>query len=190
MKRLSSAGLPAMGVEVKIVGDKDQEVQPGEKGEIIVRSNKLMKEYWKMPEQTAEVFKNGWFHTGDMGTMDEGGYIYIVDRKSDMIISGGFNIYPREVEEVIMTHPGVAEAAVIGVPDDIWGESVKAFVVIRKGIEVSPEEIIEHCQQNLAGYKKPKTVDFIEEIPKNLYGKIDRRALKEPFWKNSDRRVH
>jgi acyl-CoA synthetase (AMP-forming)/AMP-acid ligase II len=190
MKRLSSAGLPAMGVEVKIADDNGQEVQPGQKGEIMVRSNKLMKEYWKMPEQTAEAFENGWFHTGDMGTMDEGGYVYIVDRKSDMIISGGFNIYPREVEEVIMTHPGVAETAVIGVPDDIWGESVKAFVVTREDLELSPEEIIEYCQQNLAGYKKPKTVDFIKEIPKNLYGKIDRRALKEPFWKDSDRRVH
>lgn len=190
MKRLLSAGRPAMGVEVKVVGEEGREVEPGEIGEILLRSNKLFKEYWKMPDETAEAFKGGWFHTRDMATVDEDGYIYIMDRKSDMIISGGFNIYPREVEETIMAHPGVAETAVIGVPDDIWGEAVKAMVVPKEGVELIETEVIQYCKDNLASYKKPKSVDFIKEIPKNLYGKVDRRALKEPFWQGLDRRVH
>ena len=189
-RRLSSAGKPAMGVEVMIVGDDGKEVAPGETGEILIRADKLMKGYWKMPEETAEAFRDGWFHTRDMGMMDEDGFIYLMDRKSDMIISGGFNIYPREVEDVLMAHPGVAEAAVIGVPDDLWGESVKAMVVPKEGVELTGEEIVRHCKENLAGYKKPRSVDFIEEIPKNPYGKINRRALKEPFWKGFGRQVH
>jgi acyl-CoA synthetase (AMP-forming)/AMP-acid ligase II len=189
-KRLASAGKPAMGVEVKIASDNGNEVEPGEVGEILLRSNKLMKGYWKMPRETAEAFKDGWFHTRDMATTDSDGYIYIVDRKSDLIISGGFNIYPREVEEVIMAYPGVAETAVIGVPDAEWGEAVKAIVVAKQGVEVTVAEIVQHCRKHLAGYKKPKSVDFIEEIPKNLYGKIDRRALKMPFWKGYERLVH
>ncbi len=189
-RRLGSAGRPAMGVEVKVVAGDGKEVEPGEVGEVVVRSNKLMKGYWKLPDETARVLEGGWFHTRDMGTVDEDGYIYIMDRKSDMIISGGFNIYPREVEEVIMTHPGVAEAAVIGVPDDLWGEAIKALVVPREGAALTQAEIIEHCRGNLAGYKRPKSVDFTREIPKNPYGKIDRRRLKAPFWKDLDRWVH
>jgi long-chain acyl-CoA synthetase len=189
-KRLFSAGRPAMGVEVKIVDEEGQEVRPGETGEILIRTNKLMKGYWKMPEETAEAFKDGWFHTRDMGLMDEEDYVYLMDRKSDMIISGGFNIYPREVEDIIMSYPGVAETAVIGVPDDMWGEAIKAFVVPKVGMALTGAEIIRHCKGNLASYKKPKSVDFISEIPKNPYGKINRRALKEPYWKVLDRRVH
>jgi acyl-CoA synthetase (AMP-forming)/AMP-acid ligase II len=190
LKRLSSAGKPAMGVEVRVVDESGKEVAPGEIGEILLRSNKLMKGYWKMPEETAKAFEGGWFHTGDMGTVDEDGYIYIMDRKSDMIISGGFNVYPREVEDVIMAHPGVAEAAVIGVPDDLWGEAVKALVVPKENVELTEVEIIQHCRETLASYKKPKSVAFIKEISKNLYGKVDRRTLKEPFWKGLDRKVH
>jgi acyl-CoA synthetase (AMP-forming)/AMP-acid ligase II len=125
-----------------------------------------------------------------MATTDSDGYVYIVDRKSDMIISGGFNIYPREVEEVIMAFPGVAETAVIGVPDAEWGEAVKAIVVARQGTDLSASEIIRHCKKHLAGYKKPKSVDFVAEIPKNLYGKVDRKSLKSPFWEGCDRLVH
>lgn len=143
-----------------------------------------------MPAETAAAFKGGWFHTKDMATVDEEGFVYIVDRKSDMIISGGFNVYPREVEEVLMAHPGVAETAVIGVPDDIWGEAVKAFIVARRGVKLTEEEVIQYCREKLAGYKKPKSVDFVKEIPKNVYGKINRRALKEIFWKGLDRQVH
>ncbi|MGD9305592.1 MAG: AMP-binding protein [Desulfobacterales bacterium] len=190
MKRLSSAGRPAMGVEVKVVDQEGDQVKPGEIGEILLKSNKLFKAYWKMPEETAAAFKDGWFHTRDMATMDEEGFVYIVDRKSDMIISGGFNVYPREVEEVLMAHPGVAETAVIGVPDDIWGEAVKAFIVPREGIKLTEEDVIQYCRDKLAGYKKPKSVDFVKEIPKNVYGKINRRELKEIFWKGEDRQVH
>jgi acyl-CoA synthetase (AMP-forming)/AMP-acid ligase II len=190
MKRLSSAGRPAMGVEVKVVGQDGGHVKPGEIGEILLKSNKLFKSYWKMPEETAAAFEGGWFHTKDMATVDEEGFVYIVDRKSDMIISGGFNVYPREVEEVIMAHPGVAETAVIGVPDDIWGEAVKAFIVPREGVKLTEEEVIQYCREKLAGYKKPKSVDFVKEIPKNVYGKINRRELKEIFWKGEDRQVH
>jgi acyl-CoA synthetase (AMP-forming)/AMP-acid ligase II len=190
MKRLSSAGRPAMGVEVKVVGQDGGHVKPGEIGEILLKSNKLFKAYWKMPQETAAAFKDGWFHTKDMATVDEEGFVYIVDRKSDMIISGGFNVYPREVEEVIMAHPGVAETAVIGVPDDIWGEAVKAFIVPREGVKLTEEEVIQYCREKLAGYKKPKSVDFVKEIPKNVYGKINRRELKEIFWKGEDRQVH
>jgi acyl-CoA synthetase (AMP-forming)/AMP-acid ligase II len=189
-RRLSSAGRPAMGVEVKVVDEDGQPVDPGRVGEILIRSDKLMKGYWKKPEETAEAFKDGWFHTRDMAMVDEDGYLYIMDRKSDMIISGGFNIYPREVEDVLLSHPGVAEAAVIGVPHEMWGEAVKAMVVLKKGMNVSEAEIIEHCKRDLASYKKPTSVGFIKEIPKNLYGKVNRRTLKEPFWKGHDRWVH
>ena len=190
IKRLASAGKPAMGVELRIAAEDGHEVAPGEVGEIWLRSNKLMTGYWKMPRETAEAFEGGWFHTRDMATTDSDGYVYIVDRKSDMIISGGFNIYPREVEEVIMAYPGVAETAVIGVPDTEWGEAVKAIVVARQGVDLSAAEIIRHCKKHLAGYKKPKSVDFMAEIPKNLYGKIERKSLKSPFWEGFDRLVH
>ncbi len=191
VRRLSSAGKPALGVELKIVGDDGDAVKPGEIGEICVRTNKLMKGYWNMPRETAEAFdEDGWFHTRDMGAFDEDGYLYIMDRKSDMIISGGFNIYPREVEDVLTAHPAVAEAVVIGVPDDLWGEAVKAMVVLKPGMRVSAEEIIQFCKDNLASYKKPQSVEFIDEVPKNSVGKVDRRALKKPFWAGYERRVH
>ncbi len=190
LRRLSSAGLPAMGVEVKVADEAGRSVPPGEIGEILIRADKLMTGYWKMPEETAAAFEGGWFHTRDMGMVDEQGYIYIMDRKSDMIISGGFNIYPREVEEVLMSLPEVAEAAVIGVPDELWGEAVKALVVLKENAHLTEAQIIEHCRRNLAGYKKPRSVEFIRKIPKNLYGKIDRRSLKEPYWNGQQRRVH
>jgi len=150
----------------------------------------MIKEYWKKPQETAETFVNGWLHTRDMGTIDEDGYIYIVDRKSDMIISGGFNIYPKEVEEVILAHPAVSEVAVIPVPDDTWGEAVKAMVVLKPGARATEEEIIQFCKENLASYKKPRSVAFINEIPKTAYNKVDRKALREHFWKGYGRRVH
>ncbi len=189
-KRLASAGKPAMGVELKIVTEDGHETKPGEVGEIVLRSNKLMKAYWKHPKKTARAFRNGWFHTKDMALRDNDGFIYIVDRKSDMIISGGFNIYPREIEEVIMAYPGVAETAVIGVPDPEWGEAVKAVVVAQVGSRLTADEIIQHCRGNLSGYKKPKSVDFVHEIPKSPYGKINRRLLKKKYWEGLDRLVH
>ncbi len=190
LKRLSSAGLPSCESLVRIVNDNGEDIKPGEVGEIIEKGDDTMIGYWKAPELTAETLRGGWVRTKDMATIDEDGYIYIVDRKADMIISGGFNIYPSEVENVLISHPAVFEAAVIGVPDELWGESVKAVIVCKKGMKVSENELIEHCKMQLASYKKPKSVEFVEEIPKNSYGKIVRRMIKEKYWANQDRMVH
>jgi long-chain acyl-CoA synthetase len=189
VRRLASAGRPALGINLQIMKEDGAAVRPGEIGEIQIQAPHVFKEYWKLPQETAEAFRGGWFHTGDMATVDEEGFIFIMDRKKDMIISGGFNIYPREVEEVLLAHPDVLEAGVIGIPDDVWGESVKAFVVKKEGAQVTAEALIQYCKENLASYKKPKSIDFINELPKNAYGKILRKELKEPFWKGFDRRV-
>jgi acyl-CoA synthetase (AMP-forming)/AMP-acid ligase II len=189
-RRLASAGLPSPECEVRVVNEQGKDVKPGEVGEIIERGDDSMLGYWKDPELTAETLKDGWVYTRDMATVDEEGYIYIVDRKSDMIISGGFNIYPSEVENALHMHPAVFEAAVIAVPDEQWGESVKAIVVLRPGMKASEEEIIEHCKKNLASFKKPKTVDFVPELPKNPYGKVLRRKLREKYWSGQERMVH
>jgi acyl-CoA synthetase (AMP-forming)/AMP-acid ligase II len=189
-RRLSSAGRPALGVDLKVVNEDFKPVKPGEVGEIVYRSRHMFREYWNLPEETAKAFRNGWFLSRDMATVDEEGYVYIIDRKHDMIISGGFNIYPREVEEAILKHPGIAEAAVIGVPDEVWGEAVKAICTLKEGLQVTPEEVIEVCKQNLASYKKPQTVEFVAELPKNNYGKIERKKLKEKYWQGYLRRVN
>lgn len=189
-RRLSSAGKPALGVEIKIADEEGEAAETGEIGEILIRSDKLMREYWKQPDETARVFKDGWFHSRDMAKKDEDGYIYIVDRKSDMIITGGFNVYPREVEEVIRSCPGVTETVVIGIPDDVWGEAIKAFVILNQAADLTEADIISHCADRLAGYKKPKSVDFVTDIPKTEIGKFDRKILKKPFWEKSDRQVH
>ena len=188
-KRLTSAGRECLITEVRIMSEDGKELPPGEIGEICVRGANVMLGYWKNPEQTAEALRNGWLHTGDMAFMDRDGYIYIVDRKHDMIISGGENIYPREVEEVIYKHPAVAEVAVVGVPDPAWGESVKAVVVLKPGAKATSEEIIKLCKEHLAGYKKPKSVDFVSSLPKTAIGKILRREVKAPFWKGKSKRV-
>ena len=190
MRRLASAGLPSPECEVRVVNEKGEDVKPGELGEIIERGDDAMLGYWKDPELTAETLRDGWVYTRDMATVDEDGYIYIVDRKSDMIISGGFNIYPSEVENALHVHPAVFEAAVIAVPDEQWGESVKAVVVLREGMKATEEEIIEHCKKHLASYKKPKSVDFVPELPKNPYGKVLRRKLREKYWVGQERMVH
>lgn len=190
LRRLCSAGLPNFECDVRVVNEKGAEVEPGEVGEIIERGDDSMIGYWKAPELTAENIKNGWIYTRDMATVDEDGYIYIVDRKSDMIISGGFNIYPSEVENTLYEHPDVSEAAVVAVPDDHWGEAVKAVVVLKKGATVTEQKLIEHCKQRLASFKKPRSVDFVSELPKNPYGKVIRRKIKEEYWKGLDRFVH
>ncbi|MBI4255489.1 MAG: AMP-binding protein, partial [Candidatus Rokubacteria bacterium] len=146
---------------------------------IVYRSRHMFSEYWRRPDETARAFRDGWFLSGDLATVDEAGYVYIVDRKHDLIISGGFNIYPREVEEAILRHPGVAEAAVVGVPDEEWGEVVKAVCVLKAGARASADEIVAVCRERLAGYKKPRIVEFVPELPKNAYGKVERRRLKE-----------
>lgn len=181
--RLASAGRPVLGVEVRVVKENGEDVAPGEIGEILIRSDTVMQGYWKLPEATTAALKDGCLHTGDMATVDAKGYVFIVDRKHNMIISGGFNIYPHEVEEAINKHPAVLEAAVIGVPDEIWGESVKALVVLKQGQKATEKEIVEVCRKNLASYKKPKSVEFVSELPRNPYGKVLYNALKEKYWK-------
>lgn len=158
-------------------------------GEAVVRGDVVMLGYWKNPEATEETLRHGWLHTGDLGTMDDRDYIYLLDRSKDMVISGGENVYTREVEEVILRHPAVYEVAVIGVPDEKWGEAIKAIVSVRPGMKVSEKEIIDFCKQNLAGYKKPKSVEFIAEMPKNAYGKIVKKDLREKYWKGQERRI-
>ena len=190
VKRLSSAGKPCVNVEVRIVDENGKDLNPGEVGEVIVRGYHLMEGYWKLPEATAEVLREGWVYTGDLGYFDPEGFIFLIDRKRDVIISGAFNIYPKEIEDVIVTHPKVKEVAVIGVPDEKWGEAVKAVIVSKEGVEVKEEEIIDHCRHHLAGFKKPKTVDFVKELPRNPYGKIQKTVLREPYWKGFDRRIH
>ena len=189
MKRLSSAGFARTDVEVRIVDKEDNEVAPGEIGEVVTRSDLVMKGYWKNPQATAETLRNGWLHTGDVGYLDERGYLFLMDRSKDMIVSGGENIYPREIEEVVIQHPAVAEVAVIGVPDPQWGEAIKAVVSLAPGCEATEEELIDFCREYIAGYKKPKSVDFVEELPKNNYGKIVKHALRARYWKGKESRV-
>jgi len=182
-EKLGSVGRDAIGVEVKIVDDYGNEVPSGKIGEIIARGDNIALGYWKMPEETAETFRDGWLYTGDMGYRDEDSYIYVVDRKKDIIISGGENISSREVEDVIYQHPGVKEVAVIGVPDKEWGEAVKAVIALKEEYKgkVTEEEIIEFCRAMLAGYKKPRSVDFVDELPKNPAGKIIKAELKRRY---------
>jgi acyl-CoA synthetase (AMP-forming)/AMP-acid ligase II len=188
-QRLASAGIPRTDVEVRIVDDHDHEVAAGAIGEIAARGSVVMAGYWNRPEATAEALRGGWLHTGDIGMMDAQGYLYLLDRKKDMIISGGNNIYPREIEEALLEHPAVYEVAVIGVPDPLWGESVKAIVALRPGKAVTEEELIAFCTRHLASYKKPRTVEFIAELPKNAYGKILKRELREQYWRGRERRI-
>lgn len=190
VKRLNSAGKPCVNVEVRIVGDDGQDRSPGEVGEVIVRGDHLMQGYWKLPEATADTLREGWVYTGDLGYFDPAGFIFLVDRKRDVIISGGFNIYPKEIEDVIINHPSVKEVAVIGVPDEKWGEAVKALVVSIEGVEIKEEELIDHCRHHLAGFKKPKSVEFLKSLPRNPYGKVQKTVLREPYWKGFDRRIH
>ena len=188
-KILASAGRPSIGVHVRVVDDKDNDVKTGEVGEIIVQSKHIMVEFWHKPDETRETLINGWLHTGDMGTYDEKGYVYIVDRKRDMIISGGENIYPREVEETIYQHPSVLEAAVIGIPDPYWVEKVHAVVTLKEGASLTEQELIDFCKQTLARYKAPKSVEFVDALPKNPAGKILKRELREKYRKGLQRNV-
>ena len=189
MQRLASAGPEVTGVRVRIVDDDDTDVATGQMGEIVVRSDLVMKGYWNNPEATAETLRGGWLHTADLGYMDANGYVFITDRKKDMVISGGANIYPREVDEVICQHPAVAEVAVIGVPDPLWGESVKALVVLRQGDHATEAEIIEFCRQRMSSYKKPKSVEFLPSLPKNAYGKVLKREMRDRYWAGHTRRI-
>jgi len=189
MARLASAGRAIVDYEVRIVDEGDRDVPLGEVGEIAVRSEAMTAGYWEFPEETARTIRSGWLHTGDFGRMDAEGYVFIVDRKNDMIISGGKNIYPREIEEVIYTHDAVLETAVIGIPDEYWGESVKALVVLKPGRAATEEEIIALCKANLASYKKPKSVEFRSQLPKSPTGKVLKRTIREEYWKGMERTI-
>jgi len=175
-RRPGSCGLP-IGNEMRVVDDDDRDVPDGSLGEIVLRGENILKGYYKNPDATAAAFHNGWFHTGDIGYRDADGFYYIVDRKSDMIIRGGENIYPREIDEVLYQHPSVAAAAAVGVPDDLYGEEVAAVIVLKDGAEASPQDIIDFCKSRLADYKCPKTVHFVDDIPKGPTGKLLKREL-------------
>jgi long-chain acyl-CoA synthetase len=177
-RKVGSIGLPVFGVEVRVVDDQDQDVPVNEPGEIIIRGHNIMKGYYKKPDATAETMRNGWFHSGDIARRDEEGYLFIMDRVKDMILRGGFNVYPREVEEVMMTHPAVSMAAVIGVPQEGLGEDVKAFVIRKPGAEVSEQELVEWCKENMAAYKYPRTIEFRDQLPMSATGKILKRELR------------
>lgn len=186
---LLSAGRALAGTDVRIVDENDQPVPAGTVGEIVGRGDQIMKGYWNMPEATEEALRGGWMHTGDAGILDEEGYLFIQDRLKDMIVSGGENIYPREVENAIFEHPAVADVAVIGVPDPKWGEAVKAIVVLREGAEATPEDLIEYCKGQLAGYKRPRSIDFVADLPRNASGKVLKKDLREKYWEGHERRV-
>ena len=186
---LKSAGFPHIGVHVRIVSETDEDAAPGEVGEIVVKSKATMLKWWKKPEDTAETIVDGWVHTGDMGVYDENGYIYIVDRKKDMIVSGGENVFPREVEEVLYEHPAVLEAAVFGIPDPYWVEKVHAVVVLKAGSHPTEQEIIDFCKERLARFKAPKSLEFAPEIPKNPAGKILKKQLRTKYWEGMDRKI-
>jgi long-chain acyl-CoA synthetase len=177
--KAGTIGKPVLGVDMKIFDDQDREVPQGERGEIVIRGHNIMKGYFKRPEATAEAMRNGWFHSGDIGYVDPEGDFFIVDRKKDMIIRGGYNVYPREVEEALYAHPAVAEAAVIGIPDSRLGEEVKAVIALRPGMSASAEEIVQHCKGLVAAYKYPRIVKIIDSLPKGPTGKILKRALRD-----------
>lgn len=181
-----SVGKPYMSMEVRIVDDQDRDLPVGEVGEIIVKGPTVMKEYYRQPEETAQALRGGWLHTGDLGKYDARGFLYFVDRKKDMIKSGGLNIYSKEVEEVLAQHPKIAEAVVIGVPDEKWGETVKAVVVVKEGEKLTAEEVIQFCRERLASYKKPTSVAFLDSLPKTQFGgKVLKRELRQMFSKKN-----
>ncbi len=181
---LNSCGQPSLGVHVRVVDENNDDVERGKVGEIIARSESIMVEYWKMPKETRETIIDGWLHTGDLAYYDEKGFIYIVDRKKDMIVTGGENVYSREVEDVIYKHPAVAEAAVVGVPDSVWVERVHALIVLRADAVVTENEMIAFCKNHLASYKAPKSVEFVESLPKNPQGKILKKEIRTKYRAN------
>ncbi len=189
LRKERSVGLPFPCTEVRLLDDGDSEVKPGEVGELFSRSPYLFNGYWRRPEETAATMRDGWFSAGDLAHRDEEGYLYLVDRKGDRILSGGMNIYPREVEEALTRHPAVMEAAVYGIPDERWGELVHGSIVVRPGSQVAASELVEHCRTLVAGYKVPRGLDTVESLPRNAAGKVLRRALRDPYWEGQERSI-
>jgi long-chain acyl-CoA synthetase len=188
---MRAAGKPLPGVEVAVVDWEGRRLPPGEVGELMIRSPQNMAGYWKQPDETARTIDaEGWLRTGDAGYLDAEGYVYIHDRVKDMIISGGENVYPAEVESAIYGHPQVADVAVIGVPDEKWGEAVKAIVVLKAGQVAERDSIVAWARERLAGYKIPKSIEFVDALPRNPSGKLLRRKLREPYWEGFSRRVN
>jgi len=188
--KLRSCGKVAETAEIQILGEDGEILAANQVGEIAYKSKSLMKGYWNKPDATAKSIQNGWFYTGDAGYLDEDGYLYIHDRIKDMIVSGGENIYPAEVENALFAHPAVGDVAVIGVPDDKWGEAVKAVVVLKPGTSASEEEIVPHVREKIAGYKVPKTIDFTDVLPRNPTGKLLKRELRKPYWEGHERQIN
>ncbi len=186
---LLSAGRPLVGTEIRIVDEHDTPLPANTLGEICIRGPQLMRGYWNREEASREALRGGWMHTGDAGFVDDEGFLFIQDRVKDMIVSGGENVYPREVEEVLFQHPAVADAAVIGIPDERWGESVKAFVVLRPTYSLEPQALIDFCRERLANYKRPRSVDLVATLPRNPSGKVLKRELRETYWKGHERRI-
>lgn len=180
-RRLSSAGREAVGAQVRIIDDDGSDLPAGEVGEILIRSRSVIKGYWRMPEETEKTIRDGWFYTGDMGYLDDERYLFVVDRKKDIVVSGGVNIYTKDIEALLYQHPAVLEAAIIGLADEKWGEAVTAVVVKRPGMDVSEEALITFCKASLPSFKKPQRVYFMDELPKNPSGKILKRALRDIF---------
>jgi acyl-CoA synthetase (AMP-forming)/AMP-acid ligase II len=187
--RLLSCGRPNLGVDLRVVDAEGNDLPPGEVGELLIRAPQVMRGYHNREADTQAVIQDGWFHSGDAAALDAEGYIYIRDRIKDMIVTGGENVYPIEVESVIAEHPAVADVAVIGVPDHRWGETVKAVVVLRPGASATQDEVIEFCRPRLAGFKLPTSVEFVDSIPRNPTGKILKRELREQYWQGQARRV-
>ena len=188
-KRLQSCGLPVLMAQIKIVREDGKEVVPGEVGEIIIRGPHMMAGYWRKEKETKETIVDGWIYTGDLATVDEDGYIYVVDRKKDMIITGGLHAHSMEVEDVLARHPDVSEVIVIGTPDPKWGEQVLAIVVKKPGSGVTERTLIEYCKEHLSAYKVPKKVEFRESIPKTPYGKYDKKTVRMEYWKGYERKI-
>jgi long-chain acyl-CoA synthetase len=187
--RIGSAGQVRTDVEAHCVDQHDSRLPPGAAGEVVVRGDVVMPGYWRNPEASAEALRGGWLHTGDIGYFDEEGYLFLLDRAKDMVISGGNNVYPREVEEVIVLHPRVDDCVVFGIPDEYWGEAVHAVVVPKQGCSITAHEIIAFCGEHMAGYKKPKAVDFIDKLPVSGYGKVLRREVRERYWAGHEGRI-
>jgi acyl-CoA synthetase (AMP-forming)/AMP-acid ligase II len=187
---LRSCGRTIPGTEVKVVDPDGTSLAPFESGEIVMRGPQMMRGYWNLPEATAETLKDGWLHTGDVGYLDEEGFVYLKDRLKDVIITGGENVYPAEVEQSLFAHPAVADAAVIGIPDERWGEAVHAVVQLREGSQATEQDIIDFCKERMAGYKRPSGVTFVDALPRNASMKVLKRELRATFWEGTDRGVN